>query len=199
MDNIPYQIIIFSFSQTSGPDYGLYVVLQNSKMYEESQSDGVRTFPPFKIAIHDPMSIADLRRSGVEVEPGYISTFLITPSQIVTSWSAKDLPEKDRQCRFNFESRKLKLFKEYTQSACLFECQLRDAYNSCQCIPWDYPQFQEGIPICNRFSQDCFEKAMADTNSSSTCDCPFDCATTRHCVQNDINSSVVYFFKKKKT
>ena len=76
---------------------------------------------------------------------------------------------------------------------CVLECQLQEAYSQCHCIPWNYPHFKEGIPICNRFSQECFEKTMADTNSSSTCDCPFDCATTRHCVQNDINSFVVYF------
>ena len=125
------------------------------------------------------MSIGDLRRSGVEVEPGYISTFLITPSQIVTSSSAKGLGEEDRKCRFRFESGSLSLFTEYTQSACLFECQLRDAHNKCHCIPWNYPQFEEGIPICHRFTQDCFERAMANTSSSKACDCPFDCATTR--------------------
>ena len=176
--------------QTSGPDYGLYVVLQSSKIYEDSQQTGVRTFPPFKVAIHDPMSIGDLRRSGVEVEPGYISTFLITPSQIVTSSSAKGLAEERRQCRFNFESRSLKLFTEYTQSSCLFECQLREAYNHCQCIPWNYPHFEKGIPICHRFSQECFESVMSNTSSSIGCNCPFDCATTRHCVQSSIFSKI---------
>ena len=155
------------------------MVLQNSRIYEDSQQTDVRTFPPFKIAIHDPMSIGDLRRSGVEVEPGYISTFLITPSQIVTSSSAKDLEEEQRQCRFSFETKSLNLFTKYTQSACLFECQLREAYRQCQCIPWNYPHFEEEIPFCHRYTQDCFEKAMADTNSSDGCDCPFDCATTR--------------------
>ena len=154
-------------------------------MYEDRQQDNVRSFPPFKITIHDPMSIGDLRRSGVELEPGYIFTFLITPSQIVTSRSAKDLPQKDRQCQFGFESRSLKLFNEYTQSACVLECQLQEAYSQCHCIPWNYPHFEEGIPICNRFSQECFEKTMADTNSSAICDCPFDCATTRHYTQNE--------------
>ena len=70
-------------------------------------------------------------------------------------------------------------FKGYTQSACLFECQIQYAYDKCKCIPWNYPHIESGIPICHRFSQDCFEIAMGDTNSSVACNCPFDCATTR--------------------
>ena len=31
--------------------------------------------------MHDPLAPADLRSEGVEVEPGYISTILITPKQ----------------------------------------------------------------------------------------------------------------------
>ena len=97
-----------------------------------------------------------------------------------TSFMDGPLGEEQRKCRFKFESGSLRLFTGYTQSACLFECQLEYSYNKCQCIPWNYPHFESGIPICHRFSQDCFEIAMGDTNSSAACDCPFDCATTRY-------------------
>lgn len=156
------------------------MVLKNSDMYKDSHRTGIRTWPSFKIAIHDPMSTADLRRSGVEVEPGLVTTFLITPSQIVTSSSLKVLNEQQRQCRFHFESEKLKLFTKYTQSSCHLECQVKDAYESCKCIPWNYPHFEDGIPICHRFSQKCFEMVMANMTLSNACDCPFDCATTRY-------------------
>ena len=73
-------------------------------MYAKNYKIGVKTFHPFKIAIHDPTEIADLRQTGAEIEPGYTSTFLITPSQIVTSLSAKDLTEEQRQCRFDLEN-----------------------------------------------------------------------------------------------
>ena len=35
----------------------------------------------FQVSIHDPLTPADLRSEGVEVEPGYVSTILITPKQ----------------------------------------------------------------------------------------------------------------------
>ena len=34
-----------------------------------------------QVSIHDPLTPADLRSEGVEIEPGYVSTILITPRQ----------------------------------------------------------------------------------------------------------------------
>ena len=34
-----------------------------------------------QVSIHDPLTPADLRNEGIEVEPGYISTILMTPKQ----------------------------------------------------------------------------------------------------------------------
>ena len=115
------------------------------------------------------------------MEAGYISTFLITPSQVVTSKDARGMSEDQRGCRFFFESKELKLFKDYSQSSCLFECQLKQASRKCQCVPWNYPQL-EPIPLCNYVSQNCFEKVMGDTSVLANCssECPYDCATTRY-------------------
>ena len=68
----------------------------------------------FKINIHDPFSAADLGNSGIDVEAGYVTTFLITPSQIVTSDDVKDLPFYRRKCLFHDETDKLILFKYLT-------------------------------------------------------------------------------------
>lgn len=160
------------------------MVLRSSKVYEESKKIVVKTFSPFKIGIHDPTEIADLRQTGIEIEPGYTSTFLITPSQIVTSLSPKGLMEEQRQCRFDLENGSLRLFKDYSQSGCLLECELQEAYERCQCIPWNYPHLEEDMPICNQFGRDCFETAMSNASSSATCDCPFDCSYTRYRIQH---------------
>ena len=60
----------------------------------------------FKINIHDPFSAADLGNSGIDVEAGYVTTFLITPSQIATSEDFKDLPFYRRKCLFHDETDK---------------------------------------------------------------------------------------------
>ena len=60
----------------------------------------------FQINIHDPFSAADLGNSGIDVETGYVTTFLITPSPIVTSEDFKDLPFYRRKCLFHDETDK---------------------------------------------------------------------------------------------
>ena len=77
------------FPANSGPKYGLWAILQGNNQLSNTLSARDATFEPFKVAIHDPMSIADLRGSGVEVQAGHVSTFLIKPLQIVTSKDAK--------------------------------------------------------------------------------------------------------------
>ena len=67
-------------------------------------------------------------------------------------------------------------YRKYTQSNCVFECQLKNASDKCQCIPWDYPQLT-AMPICDRFGRECFTSVM--TTVGPKCECPIDCETTR--------------------
>ena len=84
--------------------------MQGTRIYDVS-SGGFKPISQFRISIHDPLSIADLLSSGVDVEPGYVSTFLITPSQIVTSPNAKAVSKDRRNCLFQGEANQLTLFK----------------------------------------------------------------------------------------
>ncbi len=132
------------------------------------------------IALHDPMTIPDLRGSVIEIQPGYMTTVMITPQQIQTSEDALSLNPLVRNCKFKQETEHLKLFKEYSQSACLLECQLKIAYDYCQCIPWNYPQFQSGMPVCHAFGMFCFEQTLQNYNLNCTEDCLDDCSITRY-------------------
>ena len=69
-------------------------------------------------------------------------------------------------------------YRKYTQSNCIFECQLKTASDRCKCVPWDYPQI-ERMPICDRFGRECFKTIMTNASLGNTCDCPLDCETTR--------------------
>lgn len=135
---------------------------------------------PFRVSIHDPMSVADLHGKGATVKPGYATTFLITPLQIVTSRNAKNLPFKKRECLFKQDSHKLDLFEGYTQANCFFECQLKTAYAKCQCFPWDYPRLNDTWELCDWMGRDCFRTMVKKTDLNEQCNCPLDCATTRY-------------------
>ena len=138
-----------------------------------------------KVNVHDPLTLPDLRSSSVEVEPGYLSTVLITSSEHMFDDNAVGVSEEKRHCRFNYEATGLKLTNIYSQSGCIFECQLEEATDFCGCVPWDYPHLQEhGLQrICDFWGKSCFEKVMANfTVASAKCGediCPPECISHR--------------------
>lgn len=135
-----------------GSNFELTTVIQN----DETNVDEDIT-----VILHDPLSVADSSLSKISVKPGYVTTILINPLQVYTDPEAtKHFSQEDRACRFHFESQDLDLFKDYHQSACHFECLLKIGYNACHCLPWNFPHFKNGLPICNAFGAKCFDKIL---------------------------------------
>ena len=127
--------------------------------------------------------VADVIGTGVDVKPGYISTFIITPSQSITYENTKHLPKDKRQCQFKDENEDFSLFKDYRQGNCIFECQLKIAFKKCGCMPWDYPFLNDSMPICDKFGRLCFQKKMIDPETITKCNqsqCKNDCFSTSY-------------------
>ena len=95
-------------------------------IYQHNQAKGgykgFKPIGPFRIGIHDPMSVADLHGKGATVNPGYVSTFIIKPSQIITSQSAKNLPLEKRECLFKNDSVSLFLIRCYMKILMVSPC-----------------------------------------------------------------------------
>ena len=127
--------------------------------------------------------VADVIGTGVDVKPGYISTFIITPSQSITNENTKHLPKEKRQCQFKDEKENSRLFKDYRQGNCIFECQLNIASKKCGCMPWDYPFLNDSLPICDKFGRLCFQTTMINSESTTKCNqsqCKNDCISTSY-------------------
>ena len=92
------------YPQSSGLSLGLKIVLDTSHYVIERNNEMYKPVPPFKLALHDPKMPADLRRAGVEVEPGYKSTFLITPSIVESSSEIRSMDQASRGCKFEEEN-----------------------------------------------------------------------------------------------
>ena len=118
--------------------------------------------------------------TGFDVNTGYISTFLITPSQIVTSEHTKHISREKRQCQFRDEFDEMILFKDYREANCNFECLLKAAYSECGCMPWDYPHLNSSMTICDRLGRDCFKQSIIVHESKQNCKCQRDCTATRY-------------------
>ena len=80
------------------------------QMFEKN--DDFREKPkPFILTVHDPSSPASLRSEGIEVDPGYETTVLITPRVLETTGNAKtSLSSLDRKCKTKLENQGLKIF-----------------------------------------------------------------------------------------
>ena len=103
---------------------------------------------------------------------------------------ASKLSEERRSCRFRHDIEGLKLFKQYSQSACQFECQIEMATKKCGCVPWDYPHLNtSGLSeVCEGWGRYCFENVLKDTNRRlANCKyCLPDCIITRYEKRNPV-------------
>ena len=160
------------FAESSGEAYGLEVILEKDPNSEDDEQ--------LKVVIHNPLSIPDLRTSGVDVEYGFTTSVKITPSQLKTSESTKGLKMNQRKCNFEDEINQANSsFVQYNQMNCLFECRIKKAFDKCACSPWDYPGES---PICDQFGRKCFINSLKDTDDVKNCHCPNDCSITRYAI-----------------
>ncbi len=146
------------YPETTGPVHGLNLIVQLNKYDKDVFRDNEKTFPTVRVTLHDPNKPADLRGAGIDIRPGYDSTFLITPSQVQTSPDIERIDLARRKCKFPDEIEGLKIFNEYTQNACMFECMLSQAADKCLCVPWNYPMFNLSVQTCDYQGVYCFEE-----------------------------------------
>ncbi len=148
------------YPETAGPVHGLNLIVQLNKYDKDVFHDNVKTFPTIRVTLHDPNKPADLRGAGIDIRPGYHSTFLIAPSRVQTSLDIKSIDLDRRTCKFSDEVEGLKIFNEYTQNACMFECLLAQAIDKCICVPWNYPMFNLSVQVCDYQGVYCFEEVI---------------------------------------
>ncbi len=153
---------------SNGKQYSFeFILLINEKIKKVSRTH--------KVAIHDPHMVADTRYEAIDLEPGLSYEITITPTVTVTDDNGLQLDPKKRNCLSAVENESLELFHQYSQSACIFECQLKRAQDNCNCTPWNYPQQSGHVNLCWHYvAKNCFEEHMKITNFAS-CDCPNDC------------------------
>jgi len=83
------------------------------------------------------------------------------------------LEKKDvdtRACHLRTESKHLRTYQIYSQSACIFECSMAAARSACGgCSPWNYPRPADDngqISVCMGAEVPCFEKELAKASSN---------------------------------
>ncbi len=145
------------------------------------------SFPPnlgtedkIKFVLHSPGEIPDLESQAVLLRPSTIYTFVLSPKEVFTEDRVENIARSSRQCLFSWESSELKLFRNYTQAGCLFECKLQKAERTCGCVPWDYPQLPEPALVCSKNGENCFQAEFSQLRVTDACDCPSSCTYTEY-------------------
>ncbi len=162
-------------SKSYGPRSGLAFFV--SFPLSSSPEEDVRT----QVAIHEPGEVPDLVQQAVHISPGYVYNIFVTSKQILADQEIGTLPLGLRHCLFPSENSHLELFNNYSKSACEFECHVKNAHDSCGCIPWDYPRLDRlSLPVCNETGTECFKVGYLDSALSAECDCPSSCLSTEY-------------------
>lgn len=117
-----------------------------------------------------------------QLRVGGMNAIKMTPLIAEASEDLRHVPIKKRSCRFSDELDGMKMFQNYSQAKCEYECMMKYALEKCApCIPWNMPQVSllllnqtdKFIPFCDHFQNRCFFKVALgnSTHKAMHCKC----------------------------
>ncbi|XP_059083937.1 uncharacterized protein LOC131881173 [Tigriopus californicus] len=145
----------------------------------------------FKIGIHHPGSLADLRNDYIKVKPGFEYQVLITPQVHTAEESLRSMSLEKRKCQFQDESSDSLLFKSYSQTNCQLECRLKFAVEQCDCLPWNYPHMVldgQLTKLCDYRGNYCVENILHRSITWQECPCYPPCETITYTFSMNIKT-----------
>ncbi len=130
--------------------------------------------------LHSPSDVPDLRHRPLTAIPGNAYRVVVESTQRKVDDAVRAMPVADRKCMLHLDPHNLTLFKEYSFSACMFECQLQRAVEACGCSAWVNPPMlpREGgknFTLCHVGSANCVESLLKGGFTPSDCGCMEDC------------------------
>ena len=110
-------------SSIPGRNKGLFVILDaHTNMFTSASQHN--DFDGFLGLINPSGSFPFIALEGFEIKSGHLNTVSLTATRVDADEDMMDMDINDRKCLFNSESSDLHIFKEYSYSNCMFECQL---------------------------------------------------------------------------
>ena len=124
----------------------------------------------FIISTHSPFNIPNvLEGFGIKIEPGTSTMITVTPTLYEANENLKSIPIEKRNCKLKFENT-LKLFKNYSKDGCIFECLIESAFETMNCIPWDYPKIDISQQTCSGGERRNFTKLLKNGENQLKCE-----------------------------
>ena len=170
-------------SNTDSHNHHLKFWLDNQGQFVRGKRLHV-TRPDYYVGIGGRQNAFNSNQKSTRIRPGYKTIIKVTPYQVLASDGFDKLTMNERKCAFPNEI-KLKMFSNYSQEACQFECGLEEARRVCGCTPWDLPFGPGEEPkMCDLFGYSCTQSVLTGLDLTLTC---------QSCIQNcnELTFSVV--------
>ena len=98
----------------------------------------------------------DEDQKSISLKPGNEYHIELYPYGQVSTEDVRDISIDKRQCRLSHETFEGASHPTYTKDSCLYDCHVQMAFETCQCVPWDFAhKFKEGKE-CDVFGRTCF-------------------------------------------
>jgi hypothetical protein len=157
--------------QGSGPDFALDFLLDTNKLWRKN--DNVKSFRISMTSRSDYFEANSLSRY---LKLGHKTIFTVQPMEVVATEALQGISVTQRKCRLPHETSGVtQLFGVYSQAACMFECSLKLASNTCRCTPWNmpFPASQTNPVVCDLYGNYCFYRILRQPVEN--CNCLLDC------------------------
>ena len=115
----------------------------------------------------------NLQTKSITLKPGYEYTIEVFPTGQESSNGFKKLSFEQRSCRLDHEIPEGSSFKVYSKTNCLYDCYIAEAFQKCQCIPWDFIHNIKESNECDIFGRTCFMNVFENSTQFPKNLCPF--------------------------
>ena len=187
-----------------GQNKGLFVILDShSDIMTASSID--KDTQGFVGLVTQGGNFPQISVGGFEIKPGHKNIVALSATVINSGQELQSMDPKSRNCYFEWESSFLKVFQNYTQQNCKFECSLFYAQQHLEskfqpCSPWYFPSPEMSPNMCDPWQAAKMIEIMSNVPISECKHCLSDCNSTiykhristtpfRNCQLNSLGSS----------
>jgi amiloride-sensitive sodium channel len=164
----------------------------------------VNNYVGFKVLVHSPYDFAEVAGKGFSIGKTKEAFIAVGAQYTESSEVVKAMSLEKRNCLKHDEDMSefphiiMEAFSNYSRKACLLECQAREMFKQCGCLPYYMPDFKKiwkKNTNCDLAGLKCLSKSADETKaltpklaegqaadagliSGSDCECPNDCEET---------------------
>ena len=117
----------------------------------QMQIHGPNDFPQILYGIDQDKDL-----QSISLKPGHEYNIELHPYGQMSTGSFMDMSIEKRQCRLMHETFGDATHPIYTKANCLYDCYVKQAYQTCHCIPWDFVNKVSEAEECDIFGRTCF-------------------------------------------